>query len=262
MPDNDISALETYQLIPRLLHDVHEVDSRFALFGEDLDAPIIPLLEADAAGAVALETLSLVTADLVLAQPEDFDFHRTIPLLKTDKMGELMPRVRKFAVRNVPAIALDLTVLAETAPYGTNAWRPKTREDLAELAAAAGCAVWLYGVSSPADAEIAAEAGLDAIVVHSGAGYYLNSPGTIDLFPEVFDTIAGMISVYAGGPIRSGIDIFRYLAVGAEAVVVDSDRSLANLIAEFHYAMRLTACETLADIGYDAIFAPLFGDIG
>jgi hypothetical protein len=48
--------------------------------------------------------------------------------------------------------------------------------------------------------------------------------------------------------------------VGAEAVVVESDRSLHALEAELHYAMRLTGCALLADIGYDAIFAPLFGD--
>ena len=260
MPDHDIRALETYQLIPRLLHDVQEVDSRFNVFGQDFDAPIIPLLEADRGTKVELATLSFIAADLALAQPEGFDFHCAVPLLKTDKMGELMPRVRKLAARDVPAIALDFTVLAETPPFGANPWRPKTREDLAELAAAAGCAVWLYGISSPADAEIAAEAGLDGVVIHSGAGFYLDSPGTIEIFPEVFDTIAGMISVYAGGPVRNGIDIFRYLAVGAEAVIVDSDRSLNNLISELHYAMRLTGCETLADIGYDAIFAPLFND--
>ncbi|MBS3933267.1 MAG: hypothetical protein KGZ35_02840, partial [Truepera sp.] len=70
----------------------------------------------------------------------------------------------------------------------------------------------------------------------------------------------GTVAVYAGGPVQSGIDIFRYLAVGAEAVVVVSDRSLASLQAELAYAMRLTGCATLADISYDAIFAPLFSE--
>ena len=261
MADRDISALEGYQLLPRLLHDVHEVSSTMNVFDRDFAAPIVPLIDAGHAQEVRLESLSLVQADIAFAQAESFTFEHAIPLLKSEKMGQLMPKVRKLAAKNVPAIALDFTLLAETPPFGVNEWRPKTREDLAELAAAAGCPVWLYGISSPDDAQVAAEAGLDAIVIHSGAGYYLDAPATIDIFPEIFDTIAGMISIYAGGPIRNGIDIFRYLAVGAEAVVVDSDRSLANLTAELHYAMRLTGCETLADIGYDAIFAPLFNDV-
>lgn len=257
MPERDIAALESHQLIPKLLHDVHEVNSRFMLLEQDLDAPIVPLVET----AVQLETLSLVGADMALIQGDAFAFDCAVPLLPSQKMGELMPKVRKLAARKVPALALDLSLLAETPPFGSNDWRPKTREDLAELAAAAGCPLWLYGVSSPKDAEVAAEAGLEAIVVHSGAGYYLDGPATIDIFPEVFDAVAGMISIYAGGPVRSGVDVFRYLAVGAEAVVVDSDRSLANLQAELAYAMRLTGCGTLADISYEAIFAPLFKEL-
>ena len=257
MPARDIAALESHGLIPRLLHDVHEVNSRLTLLEQDLSAPIVPLVESDA----ALETLSLVSAELVLTQADSFAFGRAVPLLKTQKMGELMPKVRKLAARRVPALALDFSVLAETPPYGDNDWRPKTREDLAELAAAAGCPLWLYGISSPQDAEIAAEAGLEAVVVHSGAGYYLDGPATIDIFPEVFDAVAGMIALYAGGPVRSGVDVFRYLAVGAEAVIVDSDRALVNLQAELAYAMRLTGCETLSDIGYETLFAPLFKEL-
>ena len=257
--DRDISALASYQLVPRLLHDVHELSSSLELLGQTLDAPVIPLLEGSS--RPELDSLSVVQAEHVLAQSEGFDYSCVVPLLKSEKMGQLMPKVRKLAAKNVPALALDLSVLGETPPFGENEWRPKTREDLAELAAAAGCPFWLYGILSPADAEIAAEAGLDALVVSAGAGYYLDGPATVDIFPEIFDTAAGMISVYAGGPVRSGVDIFKYLAVGAEAVVVDSDRSLANLTAELHYAMRLTGCETLADIGYDSIFAPLFSEM-
>lgn len=253
MPDRDILALSSYQLIPRVLHDVHEVDTHLSLLDRTLLSPMVPLVDS----MVKLETLSLVEAR-VLLEHETFEASSAIALLKTEKMGDLMPKVRKLVQRGIPALALDFTILSDTPPYGNNVWKPKTREDLAEIRAAAGCPIWLYGICSPDDAELAMEAGLEAIVVHSGAGYYLEGPATIEIFPEVFDTVAGMMSVYAGGPVRSGIDVFRYLAVGAEAVIVDSDRSLSNLQAELAYAMRLTGCETLADIDYDTIFVPLF----
>jgi 4-hydroxymandelate oxidase len=254
MSERDIAALSAYQLIPRVLHDVHEVDTRCTVLGRDLSFPMIPLLETV---GHKLETLSLLEAHLLL-DDQTLEVAHTIPLLKTEKMGDLMPKIRKLAARGVPALALDFTVLADTPPFGSNTWKPKTREDLAEIRAASGCPIWLYGICSPDDAELAMEAGLEAIVVHSGAGFYLDGPATIDIFPEVFDAVAGMMSVYAGGVVRSGIDIFRYLAVGAEAVIVDSDRSLANLQAELSYTMRLTGCENLTAIDYETIFAPLF----
>jgi hypothetical protein len=254
MSERDIAALSSYQLLPRVLHDVHEVKTRCTVLEQELLFPMIPLL--DTLGQKP-QTLSLLDANLLL-EHDEVDASLAIPLLKTEKMGDLMPKVRKLAARNVPGLALDFTVLADTPPFGPNTWKPKTREDLAEIRAASGCPIWLYGICSPDDAKLAMEAGLEAIVVHSGAGFYLEGPATIEIFPEIFDAVAGMMSVYAGGVVRSGIDVFRYLAVGAEAVVVDTDRSLANLQAELMYAMRLTGCETLADIDYDAIFAPLF----
>lgn len=257
MLDREIAALDSYQLIPRLLHDIHEVDCSASVLEMTLPAPIVPIVEG---AKLELETLSLIDAELLLAQGEAFRYSWSVPLLKPDKMGELVPKVRKLVARNVPAVALDFTHLAETPPFGRQLWKPRTREDLAELRAAAGCPLWLYGICSPRDAEVAMEAGLEAIVVHSGAGDYLGAPATIDIFPEVFDAVAGMIGVYAGGAVRHGIDIFRYLAVGAELVVVDSDRALGNLIAELAYAMRLTGCANLAEISYEAIFAPLFDE--
>jgi isopentenyl diphosphate isomerase/L-lactate dehydrogenase-like FMN-dependent dehydrogenase len=254
MAERDLAALSSYQLIPRVLHDVHDVETSCRVLERSLHFPMIPLVEN---AGHKLETLSLLEAQHILDH-DTLDASLAIPLLKTERMGDLMPKVRTLAARGVPALALDFTVLADTPPFGTNTWKPKTREDLAEIRAASGCPIWLYGICSPDDAELAMEAGLEAIVVHSGAGFYLDSPATIDVFPEVFDAVAGMMSVYVGGVVRSGIDVFRYLAVGAEAVIVDTDRSLANLQAELVYAMRLTGCETLADIDYDTIFAPLF----
>lgn len=256
MPERDIKALERYQLIPRVLHDVHDVHADTIILDQNLNNPIIPLIENNKQ-KLELNTLSLVDAELLLNQ-EDVDYTCAVALLQTEQMGQLMPKVRKLSARGVPAFVLDFSPLAQTPPFGTNTWKPKTREDLAELRAAAGCPLWISGISSPQDAEIAMEASLEAIIVSSGTAQHLQGPATIDIFPEVFDAVAGMIDVYAGGPIRNGIDIFRYLAVGAEAVIINSDRSHQNLQAELEYAMRLTGCETLADIGYDAIFSPLF----
>lgn len=257
---HDLVALARYQLIPRLLHDISEADTHCELLGRRLEVPIIPLLATKLDPALTQgEHLSLVAEELLEGLSET-DLSRLIPLIKVQKMAALVPRMRLWPARGHQALAIDMTALADTPPFGSTEWRPRTREDLAELRAAAGCPLWLYGVAGVADAEVALEAGLEALVVTSAAGAHLGVPATIDLFPEILDAAAGTVAVYAGGPVQSGIDIFRYLAVGAEAVVVVSDRSLASLQAELAYAMRLTGCATLADISYDAIFAPLFSE--
>ncbi len=251
--ERDLEALEHYQLVPRLLHDVIDVDSACTVLERRLASPIVPRVARDAQGEAGL---ALVDAAHVVDDTTPW----AVPILRSSRMGELMPEVRRLIALDVPALVVDVSRLGDSPPYGTEAWRPRTREDLAELVAAAGRPVWLYGVSSPADATVAAEAGLDAVVVHGGAGRHVHGPATIDALPDIVDAVAGMLAIYAGGPVASGIDVFRYLAIGAEAVVVESDRSLQALEAELHYAMRLTGCSLLADIGYDAIFAPLFGD--
>lgn len=257
MFDRDIAALDSYQLLPRLLYEAMQVDCQCTLLEKPCSSPIIPLVPA---GHLRLEPdcLSMVDAEVLLEHPEHSHLAYSVALLKAARMGELMPQVRRLAALGVAGLALDLSILAETPPYGNEPWRPRSREDLAELSAAAGMPLWLYGVCSIADATIASEAGVTGIVVNADAGLYLGGPATAEVFPEIFDAVAGSIAVYAGGPVRSGIDIFRYLAIGAEAVVVDSDRAVLNLRSELEYAMRLTACQTLADISYEAIFTPLF----
>jgi 4-hydroxymandelate oxidase len=258
MTEREHDALNEYALVARVLHDVEDVDSRMQLLGRDLTSPILPLAVTS---AQPVPPLSLTDAAGVLERPEGYKAAATIPLLQNDKMGELMPRVKRLAGLGFLALALDLRPLASTPPYGSNQWRPRTREDLAELRAAAGCPFWVFGINSAADAEIVVEAGLEGVVVNATIGGHLGGPAAIEVLPEILDAVAGMTGVYVGSRARSGVDVFRYLAVGAEAVVVESDRSMANLEAELHYAMRLTGCETLADIGYESIHAPLFGEV-
>lgn len=263
MSDHDLADLDGHHLLPRVLHDVVEVDSRTELLGREVSSPIVPVHRTDAAGASG-RGLVVVDADAwqaASAAGERSSAEATVALLPPLRMGELMRNVRELAAVHVAGLALDLTRLAHTAPFGDVPWQPRHRDDLAELRAAAGAPLWLVGVGSAADAEVAAEAGLEGIVVHSGAASHLGGPSTVAILPEILDAVAGMIGVYAGGPVRTGIDVFRYLALGAEAVLVESDRPPANLEAELHYAMRHTGCAALSEIGYESLFAPLFREL-
>jgi hypothetical protein len=257
--DPDLASLDAYALLPRLLHGVETPDAAARLLGRALPAPLVPRAEA---WREAPPPWPLVRID-ASEWPGDGESAATEPAavlvrLPVGRMAELVPQARRLGELAPAGVLLDLTPLADAAPFGETAWRPRRREELGELRAAAGRPLWLDGVASPADAEIAAEAGLDGIVVRSAPGRHVAGPSVAEVLPEVIDTVAGMLGVYVGGPVRGGIDVFRYLALGAEAVLPDPGVEARRLAAELAYAMRMTGCATLEDVGYEALFAPLW----
>jgi len=267
MREHDIAALDDHQLVPRVLHEVEEPDLSVEVLGLTLEWPLVPRLPAGASWGDALTRpatgglarlgavdASAVTAERLSECPPD----SVVAVLPPRRMAELVAEVKRLADLGVAGVGIDLAPLSDVAPFGKEAFRPRSREDLAELRAAAGGPLWVFGVGSPADAEVAAEAGADVVVVSSALGSRLRSPATIELLPEVVDAVAGMLTIAAEGALRDGVDAFRYLAVGAELVVVDGDRSITALAAELAYAYKLTGCATFADVGYDALFAPLY----
>lgn len=257
MRERDLHVLDGYPLLPRLLHGVERPDSRVELLGRLLPLPLVP--EHAPWRSVAPDApLVRVDAASWRERRDAIPAERCLVRLEPGRMGELVPLVRQLGELEPAGLLLDLTPLADGAPFGTVPWRPRQREELAELCAAAGRPLWLDGVASAGDAEVAAEAGVDAVVVRSGVGRHLGGAAAAELLPELLDAVAGMVGVHVGGTLRDGVDLFRYLALGADAVLVDGSPDTARLEAELHYAMRLTGCATLADVGYECLFAPLY----
>jgi (S)-2-hydroxy-acid oxidase len=77
----------------------------------------------------------------------------------------------------------------------------------------------LKGIVAREDAQIAAEHGVDGLIVsnHGGRAEETLRP-TIESLPEVIEGVAGRIPVIVDGGIRRGTDIFKALALGATAV--------------------------------------------
>lgn len=119
------------------------------------------------------------------------------------------------------------------------------------------------GVMTVHAAETAIEAGADAIVVSNHGGRVLDgTPGTAEVLPEIADAVKGKITILVDGGIRTGNDIFRCLALGADGVLIGRPFALsivqggsAQMIAlgkrlqdELAETMRMTGCSTLAQI--------------
>jgi isopentenyl diphosphate isomerase/L-lactate dehydrogenase-like FMN-dependent dehydrogenase len=133
-----------------------------------------------------------------------------------------------------------------------------------------GLPLILKGILTAEDAELAVQAGADAIVVSNHGGRQLDyAPASLTVLPEVAGQVAGRIPVLFDGGVRRGVDVVKAIALGAEAVMVGRPVAwglaaegeagvagvLAILRAEFENAMALTGCRTVAEIG-DQLIAP------
>lgn len=77
----------------------------------------------------------------------------------------------------------------------------------------------LKGVMTAAGAEKAARAGCAGVIVSTHGGRVIQSaPGTCEVIPEIRAAVGDSIKIIADGALRTGTDIFKALALGADAV--------------------------------------------
>jgi isopentenyl diphosphate isomerase/L-lactate dehydrogenase-like FMN-dependent dehydrogenase len=136
-------------------------------------------------------------------------------------------------------------------------------DDLAALVQGCELPILVKGLVSPADAELAVEAGAGGIVVSNHGGRQLDgAPATIDALSEVAEQVAGRVPVLMDGGVRRGSDVVVALALGASAVLVgrpalwglavggeEGARAVLELLrAEVELALALCGCPTPADV--------------
>lgn len=79
--------------------------------------------------------------------------------------------------------------------------------------------VWIKGVLTAEDVHLAIQYGCDGVVVSNHGGRQLDeTPATLDALPECAAAAAGRIPVHMDGGVRSGTDIFKAIALGADCV--------------------------------------------
>src|SRR6185503_9157852 len=122
----------------------------------------------------------------------------------------------------------------------------------------------IKGILDPDDARQAAENGADGIVVSNHGGRQLDGVlSTARALPPIAEAIAGRLPVLVDGGVRSGLDVVRMLALGADFVLLGrawayalaaaGETGVAHVLelidAEMRVAMALTGCTKVNEIG-------------
>lgn len=172
------------------------------------------------------------------------------------------------------AMAIAMDIDAAGLPLLAAAGKPvcsKSTEELAEIAAHSPVPFLLKGIMTADGAKKAVKAGVYGIVVSNHGGRVIdNTPATLEVLPEIKAAIGDQIKIFVDGGIRTGYDVFKAIALGADAVLIGRPYVVAacgggaegvtvytrKIIAELQDAMKMTGCTVLNDISPDKVRLP------
>ena len=194
-----------------------------------------------------------------------------IPTVKPwdlDTIREKMELVKKSG-----AFAVAMDIDAAGLPFLQNLNPPagsKSVDELKEIVKMAEIPFVLKGVMTPKGALKAMEAGVQGIIVSNHGGRVLDQcPASAEVLPSIVKAVGGQMKVFVDGGIRTGVDVFKALALGADAVLIarpfvtavyggaeDGVRAYVNkLAAELTDTMKMCGAYTLEDISGEMIWA-------
>ena len=270
------------------------VDTSFALFGHKVDIPVFAapvgamqlhygdkyddlayndiLVTACAQAGIAAFTGDGTNPAVMEAAAEALKKNGGcgVPTVKPWNMDTIRQKMELVKAADPFAIAMDID--AAGLPFLKNLTPPagsKTVEELKEIAAMAGKPFILKGIMTVNGALKALEAGASGIVVSNHGGRVLDQcPATAEVLPAIVDAVDGKMTVLVDGGIRTGMDVFKALALGADAVLIG--RPFVNMVygggaegvqvyvdklkAELADTMAMCGAHSLSDIKRSMIY--------
>jgi len=144
----------------------------------------------------------------------------------------------------------------------------KSVDEMKEIISYAKMPFIVKGIMTAKGALKAVEAGAAAIVVSNHGGRVQGAvPSTAEVLPEIVEAVKGKTVILVDGGIRSGVDVFRALALGADGVLIGRpilpmiygggaegfNVYMDKIISELKGTMTMCGAATLADITRDKI---------
>lgn len=182
------------------------------------------LVSACAEAGIAAMTGDGVNANVMQCATEAIEKAEGIgiPTVKPWNLETVKGKMKLVETSGAFAVAMDVD--AAGLPFLKNMTPPagrKSVEELHKIAASTKVPFIVKGVMTVRGALKAEAAGADAIIVSNHGGRVLDQcPATAEVLEEIADAVKGKMKVLVDGGIRSGVDVFKALALGADGVVI------------------------------------------
>jgi 4-hydroxymandelate oxidase len=295
---NNFRALAELKLKSRLIGPDFQPDSGFTFLGKDL---AMPVMGASVSGVNSFGGESVIAeADFCRAvvhgckaarslgwRGDSFNYSIEQPygieaiaeaggwgvqIVKPRAQDAIKRFFEKAEAAGCAAVGVDVDGHGSYAmnAHGQPVFRKSVR-DLAELASSTSLPFVVKGVMCAEDALAALEAGAKVIVVSNHGGRVLDcTPGTAEVLPAIAARLKGKAVIVADGGVRTGYDVLKMLALGADAVLVGRDlvraavgggeegvrAQMEMLGSDLRKAMKMAGVATLAEISGEALWRP------
>lgn len=195
-----------------------------------------------------------------------------VPTIKPWDIDTLQEKFRMVEESGSFAVAMDIDAAGLpflqglTPPAGS-----KTVQELHEVIEKAGKPFIIKGVMTVKGALAAAKAGASAIIVSNHGGRVQDqTPSTAEVLEEIADAVEGRMMILVDGGIRTGVDVFKALALGADGVLIarpyvtavygggeEGVKALTDKLAgELASTMKMCGVSSLKEITKDCLFKP------
>ncbi len=192
-----------------------------------------------------------------------------IPTIKPWRNEEIIEKIKKAEEKGAIGVAMDIdaaglvTLALLGKPVGT-----KSVEELKKIISSTKLPVILKGIMTVEGAKKALETGAYGIVVSNHGGRVLDHTlATIEVLPAIAEAVQGRMKIFIDGGFRTGLDVFKALALGADAVLIGRPYIVAaygggaegvkiyteKLGRELKETMIMTGCHKLKDINTDKV---------
>ncbi|WP_101772762.1 alpha-hydroxy-acid oxidizing protein [Peptostreptococcus faecalis] len=290
----NVKALDEIKINMRTIHNVDSPDTSVELFGEKLDIPIMaaPItgttlnmggqvsekeyIQPVIAGCKNKNTYAMV-GDTAIPQflmdnlevIKDYD-GRGIVFIKPWENKNIIEKIKLAEKAGAKAVGVDIDAcgLITLNIHGTPV-KAKSIKEIEELVKSTKLPFILKGIMTPDEAKLAVEAGVYAIVVSNHGGRVQDhTPGTASVLPDIAKAVNKKIKVFVDGGIRTGVDVLKMLALGADACLIGRpfvtasfggeiegvELYLDKLKSELEGSMILTGCKNLDSITENIIY--------
>ncbi|MCK5543193.1 MAG: alpha-hydroxy-acid oxidizing protein [Desulfobacterales bacterium] len=250
---SNVQTLSELKFNMSLIHDVIKPDTKVTIFGEKLDIPVMaaPIggVSFNMGGKISEEEYvnSIIhgciekgimgcTGDGV----PDFIYETGlkaisdtkgigIPFIKPWEDKELYQKLEKVEKSGAKIVGIDIDAagLITLRKMGRPV-SPRNASQLSKIIKSFPMKFVLKGIMTKKDAELSVEAGAHGIVVSNHGGRVFDfTPGTSEVLAEISEHVRDKITILVDGGVRSGGDVLKLLALGANGVMIGRPFSIA-----------------------------------